>query len=94
MRECKREIPPDRQLRTLRNVDPNGRINIGRKFAFRSFSLYQVPDGRIVLSPIDFVETHAIEAWRVAAQNTEAPEPPEPLHHIPNEMSARRRGRY
>src|ERR1044071_8022459 len=81
-----RIIAPDEQLRTVKHVDPNGRINIGRQFAFQSYSLYAVGDGRIVLTPIEFVKKTHMEAWRRAVRRGETPPPPDPLYHIPNEL--------
>ena len=85
MSKQERFIPDDPYLRTVKHVDPNGRINIGRKYAFKSFSIYGIPDGRIVLAPIEFVEKHQMQAWRNAVRRGETPPPPEALHHIPPE---------
>jgi len=82
----KRIIPDDEQLRLVKHVDPNGRINIGRQYAFKSFGIYTLPDGRIVLNPIEFVEKHHMEAWRQAVQRGQNPPPPKPLYRIPNEL--------
>ena len=81
-----RIIPPDEQLRAVRHVDPTGRIALGRKFAFRTFTLFGLPDGRILLAPVEFVEKHQMEAWRRAVRKGETPPPPKPLFRIPNEL--------
>lgn len=85
MKNDQRIIPDDEFLRTVKHVDPHGRINIGRKFAFRSFGIVGHPDGRILLCPIEFVEKHKMEAWRRAVKKGESPPPPDPLFHIPPE---------
>lgn len=85
-KDNQRKIPNEALVRLVKHVDPNGRINIGRQFAFKSFSLYTLPDGRIVLNPIEFVEKHHMQAWRRAVQRGETPLPPEPLSRIPNEL--------
>lgn len=62
MKRRLRQIPDDEFLRTVKHVDPNGRINIGRQYAFQSFSLIKIWDGRILLAPIEFVEKHEMQA--------------------------------
>ena len=85
-KETERIIPPDEQLRAVRHVDPTGRIALGRKFAFRTFTMASVGDGRILLCPVEFVEKHEMDAWRRAVRNGETPAPPKPLYRIPNEL--------
>jgi hypothetical protein len=81
----RRVIPPEEQLRTLKHVYPSGRINLGRRYAFKSFTAYGLPDGRIVLSPAEIMETHQVNAWRRAVGRGVTPPPAEPLDVIPME---------
>ena len=82
-----RVIPPEHLLRTLKHVDPQGRIAIGRRFAFRSYTMIEAGDGRILLSPAEVVEKNQIDHWRTQVRLGETPPPPEPLSIIPPERT-------
>lgn len=77
-----RIIPPEHQRRTLKHVDPQGRIALGRRYAFQSFTMVEHIDGRILLSPAEVVEKNQMLTWRLQVQRGETPPPPEPLHMI------------
>lgn len=78
-------IPPEESLRELKHVDPWGRLNLGRKYAFKTYTAVQHPDGRILLCPVEIVEKHKMEDWRRAARKAKIEPPPSPVFRIPPE---------
>jgi hypothetical protein len=79
-------IPPEETLRELKHVDPWGRLNLGRRYAFRTYTAIEHMDGRILLSPVEIVEKNKMDDWRRAIRlGKTPPPPPDPIHRIPPE---------